>query len=118
MDIFERLEYDKLHSQNFDRVLDDSLNYLSIPFTFDLIIQDGNHEYEHVKTELELMENNSTQDFIMWGHDYFTILPPQCEIERSWKDAKVIKFTERTPLKDSVSNCGFIVSKFKKNENI
>lgn len=114
LDIVERLEYEKLHSKNFERILDDSLNYLSKSFTFDLIVQDGNHEYLHVKSELELMEKNSTQSFIMWGHDYFTIKPPQCEIERSWKDANVNNFKERTPLKDSVSNCGFIVSKYKK----
>lgn len=114
LDIEERLEYNKLHSKNFERVLDDSLRYFSNPFTFDLIIQDGNHEYAHVKTELELMSKNSTQDFWLWGHDYFTVRPPQCEIARSWQDANAPKFTLRTPLKDSVSNCGFILSKFVK----
>ena len=118
LDIEERLDYSKLHSKNFERVIEDSLKYLSRPFSFDLIIQDGNHEYLHVKTELELMAKNSDQNFIMWGHDYFTVKPPQCEIARSWNDVKVKNFTERTPMKDSVSNCGFIVSKFLTNENI
>lgn len=112
IDIVDRLEYPRLHSQNFIRLVDDSLNFLAKPFSYDVIIQDGNHEYAHVKKELELMEANSQQDFIMWGHDYHKHLPPQCEIARSWKDANVTKFTERTPLIDSVSNCGFIVSKF------
>ncbi|NJO61961.1 MAG: class I SAM-dependent methyltransferase [Richelia sp. RM2_1_2] len=114
LDIVERLEYQKLHSKNFERVLDDSLKFLQKPFDHDMIVQDGNHEYLHVKTELELMEKNAQNDFIMWGHDYFTVRPPQCEIARSWADAKVTKFTERTMLKDSISNCGFIVSKFKR----
>lgn len=114
LDIMERLEYDKLHSKNFKRVIDNSLNFLSKSFDFDFIIQDGNHEYHHVKTELELMEKNAQNDFIIWSHDYFTVKPPQCEIARSWADAKVTKFIERTPLKDSVSNCGFIISKFVK----
>lgn len=114
LDILDRLEYDKLHNKNFIRVLDDSLKFLDKPFNYDMIIQDGNHEYLHVKTELELMEKNAQNDFIMWGHDYFKIKPPQCEIARSWANAKVNKFLERTPLKDSVSDCGFIVSKFVK----
>jgi hypothetical protein len=114
LDIVERLEYNRLHSKNFKRVLDDSLNFLNKPFDFDMIVQDGNHEYQHVKTELELMEKHAQNDFWMWGHDYFTVRPPQCEIARSWADAKVTKFNQRTMLKDSVSNCGFIVSKFEK----
>lgn len=114
LDIVERLQYDKLHSHNFNRVIDDSLKFLDKPFDYDMIVQDGNHEYQHVKTELELMEKHAQNDFIMWGHDYFKVKPPQCEIARSWKDANVTKFTERTALKDSVSDCGFIVSKFKK----
>ncbi len=114
LDIVERLEYNKLHSQNFKRVLDDSLKFLDKPFDFDMIVQDGNHEYLHVKTELELMEKHAQNDFWMWGHDYFTVRPPQCEIARSWADANVKKFNKRTMLKDSVSNCGFIVSRFEK----
>jgi hypothetical protein len=114
LDIVERLEYSKLHTQNFTRVLDDSLKFLDKPLDFDMIVQDGNHEYEHVKTELELMEKHAQNDFWMWGHDYFTVRPPQCEIARSWADAKVTKFNQRTMLKDSISNCGFIVSKFEK----
>lgn len=114
LDIVERLEYDKLHSHNFNRIIDDSLKFLDKPFDFDMIIQDGNHEYKHVKTELELMEKHAQNDFWMWGHDYFTVRPPQCEIARSWADAKVTKFNQRTMLKDSISNCGFILSKFEK----
>jgi hypothetical protein len=114
LDIEERLEYNKLHSNNFERVIDDSLKYVSKPFTFDLIIQDGNHEYEHVKTELELMGKNTTQDFWLWGHDYFTVRPPQCEIARSWADAKIPNYEQKTPLIDSISNCGFIIAKIVK----
>ena len=43
LDIQERLEYDKLHSKNFNRILNDSLVHLASPFNYDLIIRDGNH---------------------------------------------------------------------------
>ena len=49
VDIQEFLEYEKLHSQNFTRILNDSVNLLSEPFEYDLIIQDGDHTYDHVK---------------------------------------------------------------------
>lgn len=114
LDIEEKLEYEKLHSRNFERILTDSLKYFANPFTYDLIIQDGNHEYAHVKTELELMGKNTTQTFWLWGHDYFTVRPPQCEIERSWKDASIPNYTLKTPLKDSISNCGFVLAKVVK----
>lgn len=109
LDIMERLEYGKLHSQNFNRILDNSLNFLSKPISYDLIIQDGCHEYEHVKKELELLSDNNQQNFWIWSHDYFTIRPPECEIARSWKSVQHL-YQNLTPLKDNVSNCGFIVA--------
>lgn len=114
LDILENLEYDRLHSKDFERVIDDSLKYLNKPFTFDLIVHDGSHEYEHVKKELELMSENTTQSFWIWSHDWFKVLPPQCEVKRAWKDIKSDNFTNITPLKDSVSDCGFVVSEYIK----
>lgn len=113
LDIHEYLEYDRLHNKNFNRVLEDSLKYLERPFAFDLIVQDGSHEYEHVKKELQLMIKNSQQNFWLWGHDYYMVKPPQCEVARAWEDVKTL-YENVTPLKDSVSNCGFIVANFKK----
>jgi len=34
LDIEEHLNYERLHSKNFERVIDNSLNYLSNPFNF------------------------------------------------------------------------------------
>lgn len=114
LDIEERLEYDKLHSRNFERVLENSLKYLEKEFSFDIIVHDGSHEYDHVKNELTLMAKNTTQDFWLWGHDYYMVKPPQCEIARSWADINIPNYKDRTPLKDSFSNCGFIVSRYVK----
>jgi rhodanese-related sulfurtransferase len=80
LDIWERMEYEKLHSQKFDRILADSLIWLERPLDFDLFIIDGCHEYEHVKKEMRLILNNSTKPIWVWSHDYFTVRPPQCEV--------------------------------------
>lgn len=109
LDIMERLEYNKLHSQNFTRILDDSLKFLSKQTSYDFIVQDGCHEYEHVKKELELLYENNQQNFWIWSHDYYTVRPPECEIARSWESVKHL-YQNLTPLKDKVSNCGFIVA--------
>lgn len=113
LDIMERLEYDRLHSRKFNRVLEDSLKFLEQPLSFDLIVQDGCHEYEHVSKELQLIAKNSIQETILWGHDYYTIRPPDCEVQRAWID-NISFFSDVTPMKDSISNCGLVVAKFKK----
>lgn len=112
LDIQERLEYDKLHSKSFNRILIDSLEYLSNPFNYDLIIQDGDHSYNHVKKEIELfLENNMLNSFYVWAHDYFTRdKVPQCEVWRAWDEYKN-KFNNFESFKDSVSNCGCSIAK-------
>ena len=111
VDIKESLEYDKLHNQNFDRVIEDSLSFLNKPFEFDLIIQDGNHEYSYVKKELELIiQNNANKNFIIWGHDYHKVIPNICEVSKAYDELKS-NFETFLPMKDSVSNCGFIIVK-------
>jgi hypothetical protein len=110
VDIFDRLEYDKLHSKNFNRIIDDSLNFLNSELTYDLIIQDGCHEYEHVKTELDLILKNNNNGYVIWGHDYFSLIPNVCEVTKAYDELKS-EFTGFEPMKDSVSNCGFIIVK-------
>jgi hypothetical protein len=115
LDIVERLEYDKLHNKNFKRVLDNSLNFLETqPLNYDLYIQDGSHFYDDVSKELELMTSRTQNDFIIWAHDWFTIKPPLCEVQRAWKN-HLTKFKTYSPMIDSVSNCGCVIADFKKN---
>jgi hypothetical protein len=115
LDIIERMEYDRLHSRNFNRVLEDSLVYLQRPMSFDLVIQDGCHEYEHVKKELALLAKNNSEPFWIWGHDYFQNIPGVCEVTKAWDESYEL-YEKLTPLKDAVSNCGFIIGKKRKNE--
>jgi hypothetical protein len=114
LDLIDRLEYDKLHSKNFERVVDDSLNYLATQkLDFDLYIQDGCHEYEHVSKELALITSRCEKDFWMWAHDWFTVRPPDAEVKRAWDD-HITKFKQYEPMIDSVSNCGCVIAEFKK----
>ena len=110
VDIFDRLEYDKLHNSKFNRIIDDSLNFLNSKLSYDLIIQDGCHEYEHVKSELGLILKNNKSNYVIWGHDYFSVVPNVCEVARAYNELKS-EFVEFAPMKDSVSNCGFIIVK-------
>jgi SAM-dependent methyltransferase len=114
LDIEERLEYDKLHNQNFERVLDDSLHYLGVEeLDFDLYVQDGCHEYLHVDKELGRITTRTKNDFYIWSHDWFTVRPPQCEVQRAWMNY-IDQFEVTSPMIDSVSNCGFVVATYKK----
>lgn len=111
LDIEEHIEYDKLHNKKFDRILQNSLDFLSQPINFDLIIQDGNHTYNHVKKEIELiLKNNIAKPYFIWAHDYYKHKTPQCEVGRVWNEFKA-KFELFIPFKDSVSNCGFCIVK-------
>lgn len=114
LDIEERLEYDKLHNRNFTRVIADSLNFLqNEDLRYDLYIQDGCHEYAHVTKELDLITSRTQNDFTIWAHDWYTVRPPQCEVQRAWND-HLTKFNIYSPMIDRVSNCGFVIADFKK----
>lgn len=117
LDIQERLEYDNLHNRNFKRVLDDSLKYLDNPLDFDLFVVDGCHEYAHTKKELELISKNNKTDFWIWSHDYFKILPPQCEVQRSWNEFYNVNYSKIPvfqPMKEKTSDCGIAIAKYVK----
>jgi len=111
LDIQERIEYNKLHNMEFNRVLNDSLKYLDNGTDFDLIIQDGCHEYKHVKKELQLiLKNNKTDKYYIWGHDYFAKPTIECEVGKAWDEMKG-QFDVFHTFKDSVSNCGFSIAR-------
>ena len=112
LDIREVLEYNKLHSRNFKRIVDDSLNILSKQFEYDLIVQDGDHTYEHVKKEIELiLQNNILANYYIWAHDYWERNKPgQCDVWIAWDEMKD-KFNEFQSFKDLISNCGFSIAK-------
>lgn len=118
LDIEEQLDYDKLHNNIFERVVADSLDYLQQQLNFDLIIQDGNHNYQHVKTELELiLKNNSNTNYYIYSHDYYMSIRKYIEVERVWSEMKH-NFNIVVPFKDDntvlINNnpmyCGFCIA--------
>lgn len=114
LDIAEYLEYDKLHNRNFNRILQDSLQYLNQPMDFDCYIHDGCHEHLHVKKELELITNNTQNDFHIWSHDYHQYIVGVCEVKMAYDDIDCSKFINFFPLIDNYSNCGFLIAKYIK----
>jgi len=114
LDLFERIEYDKLHKGTYQRVIEDSLKYVARPLDFDLFVIDGCHEYVHVKKEMELILKNTTKPFWAWSHDYFTVRPPQCEVGKALDEvvaANKDKFKVFAPMIEKTSNCGIVISK-------
>lgn len=111
LDIKEYLEYDRLHSKNFNRILNDSLKYLTEMFNYDLIIQDGDHTYEHVKKEIELiLKNNLLNNYYVWAHDYWQRSKPmQCSVWKAWDEMKY-RFDGFEGFRDSITDCGFSIA--------
>lgn len=111
LDIVERLQYDKLHSKNFNRILNDSLKHLSESFNYNLIVQDGNHTHEHVKKEIELiLKNNLLNNYFIWAHDYYMRTHPDCGVWLAWDEMKH-NFNDFQTFQDSKSNCGCSIAK-------
>lgn len=108
LDIEERLEYDKLHSRNFNRILNDSLKLLSEPFQYDLIIQDGDHTYQQIEL---ILSNNMLNAYYVWAHDYWQRSKPNvCGVWRAWDEMKH-KFNDFQGFKDSTTDCGCSIAK-------
>ena len=112
LDIEEHLNYERLHNTNFERVIDNSLNYLAKPFSFDLIIQDSDHHKEHVAKEIDfILANNQMENYYVWAHDYFTRHKPnECCVWEAW-DERVDKFSDFQSFLDSKSDCGCSIAK-------
>jgi len=114
VDIEERLQYENLCSKNFIRILSDSQSYLNNKINFDLIIQDDDHSYENVSKELDLIkQNNINKNYLIWAHDYFVDCSKStCKVREVYDDRKD-EFNIFLPQKDSISDCGLIIVKFK-----
>lgn len=111
LDIVDRIDYNSIHNKNFNRILSDSFIELGTPFDYNLIIQDGDHTYSHVKRELELiLKNYQSKSLHIWGHDYHKVRPPECEVAKAWDELED-KFTTISLFKDSVSDCGCLIAK-------
>lgn len=114
VDIIENLNYENLHSNNFTRHVCDSLEYLSTPFDFDFIVQDGCHTYEHVKKELEIIRKNATSDFVIWSHDYFTPSHGgRVGVKKAWDEEKE-HFDKWFALTDGGGLSGCVLASFKR----
>ena len=49
----------------------------------------------------------------MWSHDYYARVTDCVNVKPAW-DEEGPKFKEWYPLKDSVSDCGIVMARFKK----
>jgi len=110
LDIVEVMEYNRLHNTKFTRILQSSLDFLNNPVDFELIIEDACHEYDFVKFETELIRNNNQNpNYYVWSHDYYSI-NNWCQVKQVY-DENRDKYSLFLPMKDSVSDCGFIITK-------
>lgn len=116
VDIYDYLEYNKLHNKKFNRIIQDSLAHLNKPFDYDLIIQDGNHIENHVYRELELiLNNNINSNYYIWSHDYWMRTHSDCGVNIAFDRMRnKNSFTDWQDFKDSISDCGFCISKIVK----
>lgn len=114
VDIEDRLEYNNLLNNNFTRIVEDSHKFLSQSIDFDFVIQDSAHDFFHVNKELDLIKaNNSCNNYIIWGHDYFVDCSKSTCKVREVYDNRKFEFSIFLPMKDSISDCGLCLLKFK-----
>jgi len=114
VDIDDLLNYDKLHNKKFNRIIDNSLNFVGKEIDFDFIIVDDNHEYEHVRQELSsIYKNNKTKNYYVFTHDYFVIERSDVGVKTAWDETESL--ITQTPYKvlGEESNCGFVFSIIK-----
>lgn len=96
----------KLHDSNFTRVLENSINHLPNS-DYDLIIQDGSHNYTIVKKELELFNSCKNLKFV-WAHDYYL---PGRGVKQAWDEVGKKVFKQWIPFSDPEYAAGFIIAK-------
>jgi hypothetical protein len=114
VDIAELIDYSKIHNRNFKRVLQDSIIFLDNELDYDFIILDGDHRYEHVKKELELVyKNNKPAEYYIWAHDYREEeKKEEFGVKQAWDES----ITEINELLFKISsNCGVIFTKVNKS---
>jgi hypothetical protein len=77
-------------------------------------LQDSCHSYFHVDTELNLIkQNNKNDNYIIWAHDYFVDCSKSTCKVREVYNSRRSEFSLFLPQKDSISDCGLIIVKFK-----
>lgn len=117
VDIEELIDYSKIHNRNFKRVLQDSLIFLANELDYDFIVLDGDHRYEHVKKELDLVyRNNKPNEYYIWAHDYKDYREEGKNLEFGVKQAWDESITEINELIFPIkSDCGVIFTKVNKS---
>lgn len=113
LDIEDQIDYERIHNRLFNRVIENSLNYLSGEnnIDFDFIVVDDCHEYEHVKRELELIyEKNKCSKYYLWAHDYFVQESYGCRVKSAWDQTENINKQKTYKVLGEESDCGFVFS--------
>lgn len=110
VDIVELIDYSKIHNRNFKRILGNSLDFLNQEIDFDFIILDGDHRYEFVKRELDLVyRNNQAHSYYIWAHDYREDQnTAEFGVKKAWDESLSPRNVLVCPVQ---SNCGFIFTK-------
>ena len=112
LDISDFIDYQKIHNNNYTRVISDSLKYLEEPFDFDFIIVDDNHEYEHVKKEFSLIfKNNKCQNYFIWAHDYGVEGVKEIGVKQAWDELEKSVNQKSYKVTGEGTPCGFVFSK-------
>jgi len=96
----------KLHNDSFNRVIENSINHLTNS-DYDLIIQDGSHNYPIVKKELELFRSCKNLKYV-WAHDYHL---PGRGVKQAWDECGKKTFSLWTPFDDPEYAAGFVIAK-------
>ena len=106
VDIDCQLDYSSLNSYPFIRYVDDTLKFLRKKNKFDFILVDDNHDYKHVKKELQLIrENNFSESLIILGHDYFSAPRDNVNVKKA-VDEESFKWSKFFTSITNESDCG------------
>lgn len=110
VDIAENIDYSNfIKYANTERILNDSIAFLeTTDKKFDFIVQDGDHSYEYVKKELQLLMKKNDK-FICVAHDWFAVSEIFIALESLKNEFKFFKH-----IKSEESNCGVTVLIYEK----
>jgi hypothetical protein len=104
LDIKNHIDKD-LHSSNFKRIIKSSIEYLPSN-DYDFIVQDGSHNYQIVKKELELFKQCSNLKWV-WAHDYYL---PGRGVKPAWDELGSSVFTKWFPFSEKEYAAGFVIA--------